>query len=80
VCWAGEIPPDLDLPEVADRLRACEVTLAAGTEDRYITPKVVESMSARLAEHGIAHRVFPFDGGHDIPEAALRAMMEMMNG
>jgi predicted esterase len=79
VCWAGEIPPDLDLPEVADRLRACEMTLAAGTEDRYITPKVVEQMAARLQQHDVGHRVFTFDGGHEIPETALRALIELLS-
>ena len=77
VCWGGEVPPDLDLPEVADRLRACEVILAAGAEDRFITPKVVETMSERLRRHDIPYRVLPFVGGHDIPEPALRALLDL---
>ena len=28
-----------------------------------------------LERHGIAHRVFRFQGGHEIPEAALRQLM-----
>lgn len=80
VCWGGEVPPDLDLPEVADRLRDSDVVLAAGTEDRFITPKVVEATSARLERHGIAHRVFRFQGGHEIPEAALRELTAMADG
>ena len=75
VCWGGEIPPDLDLPDVADRLRGSDVVLAAGTEDRFITPKVVETMSARLRSHEVRHRVVQFQGGHEIPEAALRQLI-----
>lgn len=77
VCWAGEVPPDLDLPEVADRLRGSDVVLAAGIEDRFITPKVVDTMSTRLRQHDVPHRVYPFAGGHEIPETALRELTAM---
>lgn len=74
IVWGGEVPPDLDLPGVAHRLQGRDVILAAGRDDDFITPKVLNAMSERLREHGVVHRVFPFDGGHEIPDSALRAL------
>jgi predicted esterase len=78
VVWGGEVPPDLDLPGVAHRLHGRDVTLAAGRDDDFITPKVLQAMSERLREHDVVHRVFPFDGGHEIPHTALGDLLETM--
>jgi predicted esterase len=76
VAWGGEVPPDLDLPGVAHRLQGRDVILAAGRDDGFITPKVLGAMSERLRAHQIEHRLFPFEGGHEIPETALRELTE----
>ena len=52
--------------------------LAAGHDDGFITPKVLGAMSERLRKHDVGHRVFAFAGGHEIPEAALRELIETM--
>ena len=78
IAWGGEVPPDLDLPGVAHRLQGRDVILAAGRDDGFITPKVLGAMSERLRQHDVVHRVFPFAGGHEIPETALRELIEMM--
>jgi predicted esterase len=78
VCWGGEVPPDLDLPEVADRLRRCDIVLAAGTGETFITPKVLGTMSERLRRHEVPHRVLPFRGGHEIPHDALRELVGLL--
>jgi predicted esterase len=78
VAWGGEVPPDLDLPGVAHRLQGRDVILAAGHDDGFITPKVLGAMSERLRKHDVVHRVFAFAGGHEIPEGALRELIETM--
>src|SRR2546421_1896563 len=74
--WGGEFPPDLDLTldTVANRLRAARMTLVYGRSDEYITPKVVETITARLRQHEIPYNEIPFDGGHELNEAVLRTL------
>ena len=63
-------------PAIEDYLK----TVYAHTEWQpdAITPKVLAAMSERLRQHDVPHRVYPFAGGHDIPETALRGLVELM--
>ena len=73
ILWGGEVPPDLDLAAVRQRWEKTDVTLVIGTEDQYITPKVLSRDEQRLREHGISFRVERFEGGHEIvPEVLER--------
>src|SRR6267378_3261858 len=74
--WGGEFPPDLDLTldTVVNRLRAARMALVYGRSDEYITPKVVQTITARLRQHGIPFTEIPFDGGHELNEAVLRTL------
>ena len=74
--WGGEFPPDLDLTldTVVNRLRAARMALVYGRSDEYITPKVVQTITARLRQHGIPFNEIPFDGGHELNEAVLRTL------
>lgn len=72
IVWGGEVPPDLDLTEgPVERLRSSHLTLVYGTRDEFFTPKIVASTEARLRKHGISYELWPFEGGHEINEAAL---------
>jgi predicted esterase len=77
IVWGGEVPPDIDLanPDAAQRLRAARLTLVYGAQDEFFTPKVVAATEARLRAHDIAYDLLPFDGGHEIHEAALRKLL-----
>jgi len=72
--WGGELPPDLDLTvdTVARRLRDARLALVYGRSDEFITAKVVQTITARLHQHGIPYKEIPFDGGHEMNEAVLR--------
>ncbi len=74
--WGGEFPPDLDLnvDTVVSRLRGVRLALVYGRSDEYITPKVVQAITARLRQHGIPFNEIPFDGGHELNEAVLRTL------
>src|SRR5881296_1034058 len=74
--WGGEFPPDLDLTldTVVNRLRAARMTLVYGRSDEYITPKVVSGIVERFRQHEISYEEMPFDGGHELNEAALRRL------
>lgn len=66
ILWGGEVPPDLDLAAARQRWEKTDVTLVVGSEDPYITPKVLSRDEQRLREHGISFRVEGFEGGHEI--------------
>jgi len=74
--WGGEFPPDLDLNVDAfvSRLRGAQLALVYGRSDEYITPKVVQTITTRLRQHGIPFHEIPFDGGHEVNEAVLRTL------
>ena len=74
--WGGEFPPDLDLTvdTFASRLRGVQLALVYGRSDEYITPKIVQTITARLSQHGIPYNEIPFEGGHELNEAVLRSL------
>jgi len=75
ILWGGEVPPDLDWARARDRLARTSLILVAGSNDRYITPKVLDRDERRLREHGIACAVERFEGGHEIiPEVLTRIL------
>ena len=75
IVWGGEVPPDLDWARARDRLARTSLILVAGSNDRYITPKVLDRDERRLREHGIACAVERFEGGHEIiPEVLTRIL------
>ena len=71
ILWGGEVPPDLDLAAARQRWEKTDVTLVVGSEDQYITPKVLSRDEQRLREHGISFRVERFEGGHEIVPEVL---------
>ncbi len=76
VLWGGELPPDLDLAAAAARLARLRITLVAGTEDEYITPKLIAGIGRRLKEQGLPFRTQVFEGGHEIEPAALQRLVD----
>ena len=76
ILYGGEVPPDLDLAVARARWERTALMLVAGSEDPYITPKVLARDEARLREHGIAHRVERFEGGHEIRGDVLRRIAD----
>jgi predicted esterase len=74
VAWGGQLPPELDLTGLRDLFARTRLTIVYGTSDEYITPKIAAQEEARLEAAKIPFEVHTFDGGHDVPAAALRAV------
>jgi predicted esterase len=75
ILWGGEVPPDLDLAAAREAWRDTDLVLVVGSEDQFITPKVLARDEARLRDHDIAYRVISFTGGHEIvPEVLARLL------
>lgn len=71
ILWGGEVPPDLDLDQARQQWTHTTVLFVVGSEDRFITPKVLARDEQRLTQAGIAYRVERFAGGHEIQEEVL---------
>jgi predicted esterase len=72
ILWGGEVPPDLDLAVGRERFTGLDLTLVAGTQDQFITTKILDRETQRLDAHAIPFHLITFEGGHEIDEAVLR--------
>lgn len=72
--WAAFPPPDLDLERATPRLRETGLTLAVGSSDPYVGPEHLAATEARLSEHDIPFDTLVFEGGHELPAAALQEL------
>ena len=73
VCWAGEMPKDVDLG--ATRLRwPADVELVVGATDEFRAWIGVDRQVERFAAAGITARVTEFAGGHRLDRATLQAL------
>ena len=75
ILWAGEIPADVDLSKEPERFAGVDLTLVVGTQDEYITSKILAREKQRLDAHAIPFKLVTFEGGHTIDEAVLRALV-----
>ena len=72
VLWAGSVPPELSR-EQASRLftETAPLILVAGTQDKFITGKVLDSQMSALLKLGLSPEVIRFEGGHEVEPATL---------
>jgi len=76
ILWGDFLPPDLDLGRAREAWERTEVVLVRGTRD----PALSDAERARreseaLAAASFGVRVISYDGGHDIDQATLRALL-----
>lgn len=76
ILWAERVPPDLDLPGTAERLRRMRIVLVAGATDPAASPQALEEERHRLAQHGIPSDVVTFAGGHELDPDTLRVIAQ----
>jgi predicted esterase len=72
VLWAGSVPPELSREEASlltPEGRA--LILVAGTEDEFITEKVLGAQLSVLSVHGVTTDVIRLSGGHEVQASAL---------
>ncbi len=69
VLWGGFLPDDVQ--PAADVFGGAAVTLVHGRADRYASEARIAQASEVMTAAGLAHRVLPFDGGHEVLAAPL---------
>jgi predicted esterase len=71
VIWAGQVPPDADLPALRRGLATGSAVIVEGATDEY-APWVREARNAeRLAGAGFSVQSCVFDGGHRLDDEVL---------
>jgi predicted esterase len=71
VLWGGRLPPELEPARLRERHPGMQVTLVAGTRDRFLGEPQLRAEEARLAGAGVRVRALTFEGGHRLDDATL---------
>jgi predicted esterase len=71
VLWGGRLPPELEPTRLTERHPDLQVTLVAGTRDRFVEEARLHEEEARLSGAGVRVRALTFKGGHRLDDATL---------
>ena len=71
VLWAGSVPADVNLSDLAGRLEAAPVVFAVGTQDELASWAAADVEVGRFNAAGIHARLVTFNGGHRLDTATL---------
>ena len=74
ILWGAPMPTDLDPVLDGGKLRDLDFVLVVGSEDGFVTPKVVAREEERLAGMGVRHRVVRYGGGHTLDPETLKEL------
>ncbi|MBK8248407.1 MAG: hypothetical protein IPK85_13520 [Gemmatimonadetes bacterium] len=76
VCWAGELPTDVDLVVTGDRWPRDGVDLVVGARDEFRAWIALDRQVERFAAGGVTARITEFAGGHRLDRATLRTLAD----
>lgn len=79
VLWAGMPPEDLDYQAHKDYLADKNLYLLYGSNDPFLTPDRFSELKEIEQSGGIDFEENQFDGGHEIPNAALQNLLKKLN-
>jgi predicted esterase len=71
VLWAGSVPADVALSDLAARLAAAPVVFAIGTRDELASWAAADVEVGRFSAAGIHARLVTFNGGHRLDTPTL---------
>ncbi len=71
VLWAGSVPADVDLSDLAGRLSGAPVVFAVGTRDELASWAAADVEVGRFSAAGIQTRLVTFNGGHRLDTPTL---------
>lgn len=75
VLWAGDIPNDCPLDDLAKLLKGKKLHYVYGEEDELIPENMVHEQLARLREHGINFELLTYEGKHEVTEAMITELV-----
>jgi predicted esterase len=71
VLWAGSVPTDVDVADLAGRLAGAPVVFAVGTGDELASWAAADVEVGRFSAAGVDARLVTFNGGHRLDTATL---------
>lgn len=79
VLWAASFPEDIDFAAGKAAFQQLPVAVVYGTQDKFITPEVLEKKQALMSQLGIRPQVYTFEGGHTVDSETLAMVNEQVN-
>ena len=77
ICWAGQVPPEIDLSIPNEPLRNTDLHFVLGTNDEYADTDFIKTFKAQMASFGVLYNSHTFEGGHVIDSATLEKLANM---
>jgi len=78
ICFGGWLDPEWIGEDVINEAKGLRVFIAHGRNDRMVEFKAGTDARDYLKDHGYDVTFYEFDGAHQVPEDACRAMIEWM--
>lgn len=73
ILWGGFLPPDFNLNDWKSAFET--LLIAAGKEDEYLTPEILEEGKKQLDKYRVNYSVHLFEGGHEMKEKVVNEVM-----
>lgn len=75
ILWGGEIPKDIDLASVKQIFNSIDLEIVLGNEDEFISEEQLMMEIKRLNEIKLNHKIYRFNGKHEIKADMLRQLI-----
>lgn len=75
VMWSGDVPRDLNFEEFTSNANDARKWLLYSKTDPLVRQEIYAETETLLKSHSIAYQVLQFEGAHEIPEAALKELV-----
>ena len=76
ILWAGLFPPDLDFEINREKLLNARTFLVYGDDDPFRDEDKIKERHRIVENEGLQYETIHFKGNHEIPEAALKYLMQ----
>jgi len=75
ILWGGGIPQDVDLLSVKKFFNSIDLTIVLGDKDEFISEEQLMKEIKRLNEIKLNHKIYRFNGKHEIKAGVLRQLI-----
>ncbi|MCS6807304.1 MAG: phospholipase [Bacteroidota bacterium] len=79
ICWAGDIPAEIDICHYKDLFERMNATFVIGSHDEFLTPERLNRHHDLLAQAGAHLPCIRFDGGHVMDTNVLHRVVQELS-
>jgi predicted esterase len=73
--YAGWIPEDIDLSELADYVKGKHLVFVFGTKDEYLTNDRIEMLQMIIERSGLDIHIVKYNGNHSIDRDVIESIL-----